>query len=156
MNLRKYRLSIGNKEYKAEVIEFTSERARVTVNGAEYEVKLVDFGRPDEGESIIRRPVTDSPRSVTRTVETAKAPQKMNGSEGVRAPLPGMIVDVLAAEGDTVKAGQNLILMEAMKMENQVQAPHDGTVKKVFVGKGDTVAEGDLLVELARPLHTTL
>ena len=49
-----------------------------------------------------------------------------------------------------------MIVMEAMKMENQIQAPHDGTVKKVFVNKGDSVAEDDVLVELCRPPHTTL
>jgi biotin carboxyl carrier protein len=68
----------------------------------------------------------------------------------VRSPLPGLIIDVKAREGEKVKAGQSIVVMEAMKMENQIQATIDGTVKKIFVKKGDNVAEGDTLIEIAR------
>jgi biotin carboxyl carrier protein len=156
MNERKYKLSIGNKDYEAEVKEFTAEFARVVVNGSEYEVKLVDFGRPAEAVPPIPKPAADRPKTAPLAARKPKPSLMVDDSEGVKAPLPGMIVDVLVKEGDTVKAGQDLILMEAMKMENQVQAPHDGTVKKVYVDRGDSVAEDDLLVALVRPLHTTL
>lgn len=59
-------------------------------------------------------------------------------------------------ENDSVKAGQNLLLMEAMKMENQIPAPYDGTVKCIHVKKGDSVSEGDVLIEICRPPMTTL
>ena len=64
--------------------------------------------------------------------------------------MPGLIIDVKVAEGEKVKAGQNIVVMEAMKMENQIQATTDGTVKKIFVKKGDNVAEGNAMVEIAR------
>ncbi len=156
MNERKYKLSIGSKDYEAEVKEFTAEFARVVVNGSEYEVKLVDFGRPAEAVPPIPKPAVDRPKTAPLAAKQLKPSLMVDDSEGVKAPLPGMIIDVLVKEGDTVKAGQDLILMEAMKMENQVQAPHDGAVKKVYVDKGDSVAEDDLLVALVRPLHTTL
>jgi len=68
----------------------------------------------------------------------------------VKSPLPGLIVDVKVNAGEKVKAGQVIVTMEAMKMENQIQATIDGTIKKIFVKKGDNVAEGDALIEIAR------
>ena len=155
--MRKYELSIGDKDYKAEIKEFTEDFARIVVNDIEYEVTLKEFGRKQVASP---RPVERSatPKAPAPPKETKHSvPVGVNGgAEGIRSPLPGLIIDVLVKEGDYVKAGQNMIMMEAMKMENQIQAPHDGTVKKVFVNKGDSVAEDDVLVELCRPPHTTL
>ena len=72
------------------------------------------------------------------------------------APLPGLILELKVKEGDTVQAGQPLLVMEAMKMENVIQAPHDGTVKRLLVAAGDSVGEGDVLAEVSRPEMTTL
>jgi biotin carboxyl carrier protein len=155
--MRKYELSIGDNDYKAEVKEFTEDFARIVVNDIEYEVTLKEFGRkevtaPRQSERPAASKTPVAPKETKRPV-----PVGVNGgAEGIRSPLPGLIVDVLVKEGDSVKAGQNMMVMEAMKMENQIQAPHDGTVKKVFVDKGDTVAEDDVLIELCRPPHTTL
>ncbi len=155
--MRKYELSIGDNDYKAEVKEFTVDFARIVVNDIEYEVTLKEFGRKEVAapRSLDR---SASPKAPAVSKETKRAvPVGVNGgAEGIRSPLPGLIIDVMIKEGDSVKAGQNMIVMEAMKMENQIQAPHDGTVKKVFVNKGDSVAEDDVLVELCRPPHTTL
>lgn len=153
--MRKYELSIGGNDYKAEVKEFTEDFARIIVNDTEYEVTLKEFGRKHAASP---RPVERSATPAAKAPKEAKrSPVGVNdNAEGVKSPLPGLIIDVLVKEGDSVKAGQNLIMMEAMKMENQIQAPYDGTVKKVFVNKGDSVAEDDVLVDLSRPLHTTL
>ena len=74
----------------------------------------------------------------------------------VVAPLPGLILRLQTKEGESVQAGQPLLVMEAMKMENVVPAPHNGTVKKIYVAAGDNVAEGDILVDVPRPEMTTL
>jgi biotin carboxyl carrier protein len=74
----------------------------------------------------------------------------------VLAPLPGLILRLEAKEGDSVQAGQPLVVMEAMKMENVVTAPYQGRVRKIFVAEGATVGEGEPLVEVARPKKTTL
>jgi biotin carboxyl carrier protein len=85
------------------------------------------------------------------------APQVSAETSGaVPAPLPGLILRVEVKEGDSVQAGQPLLVMEAMKMENVVPAPHQGTVRKIFVAEGATVGEGEPLVEVARPEMTTL
>lgn len=72
------------------------------------------------------------------------------------APLPGLVVQVKVKEGDTVRAGQPVLVMEAMKMENVIAAPYNGTVTRVLAKEGDNVAEGDLLLLIARPDMTTL
>ena len=66
----------------------------------------------------------------------------------VRAPMPGLVLRVLAAPGDAVEAGDGLVVLEAMKMENELTAPADGTVASVHAAAGDAVGKGDLLVEL--------
>jgi len=78
------------------------------------------------------------------------------GNGAITAPMPGSIFQMKTKEGATVQAGQVLLVMEAMKMENPITAPYNGTVTKVFVREGDNVGEGDLLVEVARPEMTTL
>lgn len=156
--MKKYVLEIGEKEYTAEVKTVTTEEVDISVNGQQYKVKLKSFGRDKESVPRIERVERKSPVGV----QPAPAPRKPSGVDAhsggdiVTAPLPGLILDVKVNPGDLVKAGQDLLLMEAMKMENHVEAPHDGTVKKVLVNKGDSVAEGDSLVELSRPLMTTI
>jgi biotin carboxyl carrier protein len=70
--------------------------------------------------------------------------------------MPGLVLAIKAKEGDTVAAGQTLLVMEAMKMENAIASPYAGTVAKVYVREGDSIGEGDLLVEVARPKMTAL
>jgi biotin carboxyl carrier protein len=70
--------------------------------------------------------------------------------------MPGLVLTIKAKEGDVVAAGQPLLVMEAMKMENAIASPYAGTVAKIYVREGDSISEGDLLVEVARPKMTTL
>lgn len=158
--MKKYVLEIGEKEYTAEVKSITTEEASIVVNGSEYKVKLKEFGRKKISvpQAAPVTPTAPAPSPAAPMGLPPKRPSAASeaGAGAVRAPLPGLILDVNINEGDAVKAGQNIIVMEAMKMENQVQAPHDGTVSKLFVKKGDSVAEGDSLLEIARPVMTTL
>lgn len=154
--MKKYILEIGEKEYTAEVEAITTEEVDIAVNGEHYKVKLKSFGRDKESLPKIERVERKAPVDVPVPPDSQKSSDAHSGGDIVKAPLPGLILDVNVNPGDMVKAGQNLLMMEAMKMENQVEATHDGTVKKVFVQKGDSVAEGDSLVELSRPLMTTI
>jgi biotin carboxyl carrier protein len=70
--------------------------------------------------------------------------------------MPGLVVAIKVKEGDTVQAGQALLVMEAMKMENAITASYNGTVARIYVRQGDSISEGDLLVEVARPKMTAL
>ena len=66
----------------------------------------------------------------------------------INSPLPGVVLNVLVKEGDTVQRGQNLVIIEAMKMENEIKADGPGIVKRILVHKGDTISEGQTLVEI--------
>jgi biotin carboxyl carrier protein len=70
--------------------------------------------------------------------------------------MPGLVVAIKVTPGDTVQAGQPLLVMEAMKMENAITASYNGTVTKIYVREGDSISEGDLLVDVARPKMTAL
>ncbi|MCP4213272.1 MAG: biotin/lipoyl-binding protein [bacterium] len=157
--MKKYVLGIGNKEYTAELKSITVDEVDIIVNGKEYKVELKQFGRTKESVAKIRSASTQQAAPAAPVAQKAAprpAGPAITGAGAVKAPLPGLILDIMVKENDTVKAGQNLLVMEAMKMENQVQAPHDGTIKKIFVNKGDSVAEEDPLVEIDRPFMTTL
>ncbi|HSN53632.1 MAG TPA: biotin/lipoyl-containing protein [Candidatus Sulfomarinibacteraceae bacterium] len=150
-----YVLKIGDREYRARVEEITAESATIAVDGTSYKVELVEIGRRAEAP----RPASAPTRRPTPAAPPVKRPstQPSEGAPGaVLAPLPGSVLRIAVAEGDTVQAGQTLIVMEAMKMENAVAAPHHGTVRKIFVAEGANVGEGDPLVEIGRPEMTTL
>ncbi len=155
--MSEYVLNIAGREYRAEVAELTAERARIVVNGTEYTVDLVEIGRSDAVMPAVPRTApTAASRSAAVPASAPRPAAPPGGAGGVPAPLPGLVLEVKVKEGDAVSAGQPVVVMEAMKMENVVPAPHNGTVRKVFVANGDSVAEGDLLVEIARPEMTTL
>ena len=101
----------------------------VTVNGVAYDVTVEETagGAPAPAAA------------------PAAAPGGAAGAVSVSAPMPGNILDVRVKPGDSVKAGDTLLILEAMKMENEISAPQDGTIASVNVAKGDTVNSGDLL-----------
>jgi glutaconyl-CoA/methylmalonyl-CoA decarboxylase subunit gamma len=151
--MNEYVLTINQKEYRAEVSEINAEFALIQVNGREFRVGLQQLAlsklMPVEIKKSEARPEAAAAIPAARpTLEPPPAGGDV--SNIVKSPLPGLIVDVKVGEGEKVKAGQIIVVMEAMKMENQIQATIDGTVKKIFVKKGDNVAEGDTLIEIAR------
>jgi biotin carboxyl carrier protein len=79
-------------------------------------------------------------------VKTASPSVAVSGNGAVKAPIPGIILEVKVAVDDTVTAGQTVVIMEAMKMENNISSPVDGKVKEVRVAEGSTVADGDMLM----------
>ena len=154
--MSEYVLTINQKEYRAEVSEINAEYALIQVNGREFRVDLQQLGlgklMPVAAEA---RPAAPGAQPAVGVAPAPAAPLPSAAAIGdassiVRAPLPGLIIDVKVREGEKVKAGQNIVIMEAMKMENQIQATIDGTVKKIFIKKGDNVAEGNAMVEIAR------
>ncbi len=152
--MSRYKLNIDGREYQAEIKEITSDQATVIVNGTQHTVDLVEISRREAAAVEVRRPARQknaSPPSVS-----APSPTPAGHHGNIRSPLPGLVLEVKVVEGATVQAGDPLIVLEAMKMENVIQAPHNGTVRKVFIGEGDSVGDGDPLFELSRPEMTTL
>lgn len=151
--MRKYVLSINEKEYSAEVKEISTESATIIVNDKEYKIDLKDIGR--QAVPVINTVSHSTEQSAVKP-ESKQIVQIPGSGNGVAAPLPGLIVDILISENTSVKSGQTIAIMEAMKMENQIKAPHDGIVKKIFVSKGDSIAEGDMILEIERSVMTSL
>ena len=152
-----YRLRVNGTEYRAEVKEISADRALVEVNDETYSVDLLEFGRRS---SATVRKATAAPHTPAKSPSPAAASRPSaptaTSAGTVVAPLPGLVLQLKVAPGDEVSAGQLILVMEAMKMENQITAPRNGSIRKVFVSEGDNVGEGDALVEISRPEMTTL
>ena len=125
---------------------------KVTLNGRTYEVE-VEHGKAillDEYEAIAPAPVAAAPVAAAPAAAPAAAapaaPVVTGAGEAVNAPMPGNILKVNVKAGDAVKEGQVLVVLEAMKMENEIMAPKAGTVTQVLVSKGSTVDTGAPLV----------
>ena len=162
--MREYTVTINEKDYKAKVAEINADQAVIVIDGKEYKVGLKEIGRKKDLLSGAHQRVESaqapaaSPAAPVKSLSVVSEPslptqrvEKVGGGDGaIGSPLPGLIIDVL------VKAGQNVVIMEAMKMENQIQSPFDGKVARIHVQKGKNVVEGDVLIEIARPPLTTL
>ena len=109
------------------------KKYRVNVNGTVYEVELEEITGAAPAAAPVAAPAAPAP---------AAAPA---GGEKIAAPMPGTILSVNVAAGDAVKKGQVLMILEAMKMENEIMAPCDGTVTSVAAAKGAAVESGALL-----------
>jgi len=141
---RKFNITINGNDYAVEIMKIHEGLATVEVNGTVYEVAFEAEKKVSKTPTLIRTPAyaTESERPQS----TAKP--RDNVGKRVKAPLPGVILELNVREGDSVKAGQVLLIMEAMKMENNIVAPIDGKVQTLRVSKGDNVLEGDVLVEI--------
>ncbi len=114
----------------------------VTVNGVAYQVTV------EENTGAAPVVPAAAPAPAAAAPAPAAAPAAPAGAVTVTAPMPGNILDVKVKPGDKVKAGDTLLILEAMKMENEISAPQDGTVASVSAKKGDTVNSGDVLCSL--------
>lgn len=121
---------------------------RVTVEGAVYEVEVEEV-QGEKEEKEIARPAPVKPAAAEPVTRRQPSPEASGAGTTVSAPLPGLVLDVKAAEGVAVDVGQVLVILEAMKMENEIVAPRAGIVSKVHVTKGTGVAAGDPLVDLS-------
>ena len=143
--MKKYKFSINGNPYGVVIKQLGDEHAVVEVNGAEYQVDILEEPIQRKTPQLIRQRVV--PDSEKRPIKT-KAGHRTATSGVVKAPLPGVILEILVKEGDEVNVGQHLLKMEAMKMENNIQSNRQGTITSIKVKSGDSVLEGDLLVEI--------
>jgi len=137
--MKKFKFTIRGNEYEVHINSFEDNIAEVDVNGSVYQVELAEQVKTTKTPKLVRsKPV--------QTVESK--PKPAAGMSKVEAPLPGTIFKIKAKEGDEVKKGQVILILEAMKMENNILAEKDGKINKIFVSEGTAVLQGDILVEI--------
>ncbi len=143
--MKTYRYTINGKAYEVTINEANDTTANVTVNGEEYKV---EWEKPKEEKPVVKvQPVAAKPAAAPAPAAAA-APSSPVDGHAIKTPLPGVIIDVKVNVGDEVKKGNTVVVLEAMKMENNINADRDGKVVAIQVTKGDTVADGAVLVVL--------
>lgn len=148
--MKSYKFRINGNEYNVDINSVEGNIADVTVNGASYQVEMENAPAPVQKPAQASATATTAPASsATTTTPAPKAAAPAGTGKPVTSPLPGVIIEVSVKEGQTVKAGQKVAVLEAMKMENEIQAPADGTVTAILVNKGDSVLEGAEIVKIA-------
>lgn len=141
--MKEYKYKINGNLYKVAIGSIEDNIAHVEVNGTPYKVEMEKA--PKAVVKPLIRPLSISaPAAPATPVVKPSAPS--SGKSGVKSPLPGVILDIKVNVGDTVKKGQVIIILEAMKMENNINADKDGKIVSINVSKGDSVLEGTDLV----------
>lgn len=129
------------------------KKFRVLVNGSEYNVEIEEISDGAQSTPAAASPIASAPRPATpapaQPTKPAAAPQTTTPGGAIVAPMPGTILSVEVEVGTAVTKGQTLLVLEAMKMENEIQAPADGTVQELNVSQGLSVNAGDTLIVLS-------
>ena len=146
MASKNYKITIAGQTYDVEVGDLSTSPVEVSVDGTAYQVELPESAAP----AVTSGPSISAPKTVTRAPQAVSRPSvPTSGGDGVvRSPMPGKIVSVSVAVGDSVTKGQPILVLESMKMENTIASPIDGTVSAVHVGAGDAVQHGQTLAEI--------
>ena len=149
--MKEYRFKINGNEYNVCINSIEGTEADVTVNGRSYSVGMESSAaQVQPAPAVHTAPVAQTAAPAPVRTQATAAPAKAAGAgRAVTAPLPGVIIEVSVSVGQTVKAGQKVAVLEAMKMENEIQALEDGTVTAIHVSKGDSVLEGADIVTIA-------
>ncbi|MCI7307466.1 biotin/lipoyl-containing protein [Alistipes senegalensis] len=150
--MKDYSLKINGHNYSVQIddVNEASTVAHVVVNGVDYEVEIEGA----KASTVSKPQVAPAPKSAnsamitpsTATPSPRIAAAAPSTGYSVKCPLPGTVLSVKVAAGDTIAAGQTLVVLEAMKMENNIDADRGGVVKQVLVQQGATVMEGDVLI----------
>lgn len=131
--MKNFKFKINGTDYNVDINKVEGQEIKLNVNGTDYNVTV--------DAEVKQKPVVKRP-----TPKAAPAPAASGAGTKVTTPLPGTILDVFVNVGDKVNAGQRVVLLEAMKMENNIECDVAGTVTEVKCRKGDSVLEGDVLV----------
>ena len=146
--MKTYRFKINGNGYEVAINSVEGQTASVTVNGTPYTVELEEApAAPVQVAPVQAAPVQAAAAQPAPAQPAASAPASGAG-KAVTPPLPGVIIAIKVNVGDVVKAGQEVAVLEAMKMENSIEATHDGTVTAINVSKGDSVLEGAPVVTI--------
>jgi biotin carboxyl carrier protein len=138
--MKKFKFKINGNTYEVDVKNVEGQLAELEVNGSLYNVELEKEMKTIKTPRIYKKPLS-TPKENTKLTSDVKLSH-------INAPLPGNIISIKVKEGDTVTKGDVLLIMEAMKMENNVMAETNGVVKSLKIKEGDTVLQNDILIEI--------
>jgi len=140
--MKSFKYTINGTVYKVHINSVVEDMAEVEVNGMPYKVKME---KPAKKQVVTLKRPAQAPTTNTGAPVVSR-PATTATAGAVRSPLPGVILEVKCKVGDTVKRGQTIIILEAMKMENSINADRDGSIIEIKVNKGDSVLENAELV----------
>ena len=139
---KEYKYTINGNQYEVTIGDIEGTVATVNVNGEEYKVEWEPEAEPEKKKPVLGKPAAAAADSSS----SDEAAANVNTNNAVKAPLPGVITSIEVAVGDEVKAGDTLLVLEAMKMANNIEAEKDGKVTAICVTVGQSVMEDDALV----------
>ena len=137
--MKEFKYTIDGKEYKVQIEGVDGNIASVNVNGEAYKVEMEQEAEPEKKKVVLGQPAAQSDAETTPAAN-------VNAANAVKAPLPGTITSIEVAVGQEVKAGDTVVVLEAMKMQNNIEAEKDGKVTAICVKPGQAVLEEDALI----------
>ncbi|MCD4792649.1 MAG: biotin/lipoyl-binding protein [Bacteroidales bacterium] len=137
--MKKFKFKVRGNKYEATINNFENNIVDIDINGTNYLVEIEQEIAKAKTPKLIRSkvPVTNEDAAI-----------KSKAGSLIKAPLPGTIIKIMFKTGDEVKVGDILLVMEAMKMENNIQVEAGGKIKSILVAEGETVLQGDILIEI--------
>lgn len=137
--MKEYKYTINGNKYEVVIGDITDNVATLTVNGEEFKVEMEREAEPEKKKPVVRA-------AASSAADEPAAGTAANKANALKAPLPGVITDILVEVGQEVQAGDNVIVLEAMKMANNLQAEKSGKVTAICVQVGQSVMEDEALV----------
>lgn len=146
--MNKYQYKVQGVDYEVEIEEVEGNIAKVNVNGIPFEVEMQQPISAAKHPTIVKPKVTAPVAPAASTPSSTTAAKTAAKGNTLQAPLPGTITNILVKEGESVIAGQVVVILEAMKMQNNIEAEQSGTITAIHVNNGDTVMEGAALLTI--------
>lgn len=151
--MKQYKYTINGAQFDVTIDSIVGSKAKVEVNGIPFEVEmqgssLVEEALPTVSTEAAAAPAAPAAAPAAEPAAPAAAKSGPGAGAPVKAPLPGVVTKILVKEGLSVKKGETVLVLEAMKMENNITAEADGTVTGICVSAGDSVMEGTTLITI--------
>ena len=148
--MKQYKYTINGAQFDVTIDSIVGSKAKVEVNGIPFEVEMQGSSLVEEALPTVSTEAAAAPAAAPAAEPAAPAAAKSGPGAGapVKAPLPGVVTKILVKEGQGVKKGETVLVLEAMKMENNITAEADGTVTGICVSAGDSVMEGTTLITI--------
>ena len=140
--MKTYKMKINGEKYDARIKKYKNFQVVVEVNGIDYEIELEKTDR--RKTEIVR---SEKTKPALEVVKTSSKPVAASAGS-VLAPIPGLVLRILVKEGDSITAGETVLILEAMKMESEITSATTGIISKIHVKEGASVQEGEILIEV--------